>query len=758
MAARAPAVAPLAGLAALAAVLGLCLAAALSQTTAPRGAAGTGWDAQAGRATLTTLLAEETPHPVGSPANRQVRDRILARLTAAGYAPDVDARLFCTARAPNPGCARVENIAAVRRGTRPGEALLVTTHYDSVPAGPGASDAGSAVAILLHLAEAMKTATPRNDVIFLFTDAEEVGLRGAGAFAAHDPRFATVKTVLNVEARGAAGPSYMFETGPGNSALMALYARNVARPVTSSLAYEVYRILPNDTDFSIYRDAGRNGFNLAFVGSASVYHSREDRPGNLDADTFQHHGDTVFALAKALAATDLSSLQSKDDVSYFDVAGRFLVLWPNAWNLPLAALAVIGALAAGWRARASLTRAQILWAVAALIATPPLLFAVGWLLRFPLALWPGALPTDHQAPWPARIALVCALATATWLIALLCAPRAGWRALLIAGWLATALLALATALTLPGGAYAVLWPAVVFAVLANAPGDAKRALTAAGAAGALIACFFWMNHFLALEVVLGFPHSSFKLLALFPLALVLLGLFARLAPTPGAGAPALAAAGLATLVSAAVAATTTPVTPTRPLGLNIVYAADGQAAPVWIAQFSGRVDRGWLAANGFSATTRRRLSLGVFDSRDYLRPAAPLPIAPPRFDLLKVETSNGLQRYAGVLHPGAGGASLRIASDAQSPVQFLSVEDQPVWTAPPAGGQARALALSGLGPGPVRMTIAFAPGARKRFWLTERSLLPDAPEPRALTSARPANAAPIHSGDAALVSVRVNLP
>jgi hypothetical protein len=319
-------------------------------------------------------------------------------------------------------------------------------------------------------------------------------------------------------------------------------------------------------------------------------------------------------------------------------------------------------------------------------------------------------------------------------------------------------MALATALTLPGGAYALLWPAVGFGLVANAPGDSNRALTAAGAAGALIACFFWMNHFLALEVVLGFPQSGVKLLALFPLALVLVGLFARLAPTPGAGGPALAAAGLATLVSAAVAATTTPVTPLRPLGLNIVYAADGQAAPVWIAQFPGRVDRSWLAANGFSATPQPRMSLGVFESRDYLRPATPLPIAAPRFELLKVDAAGGLQRYAGVLHPGAGGASLRIASDAHSPVQFLSIEDQPVWTAPPAGGRARALALSGLGPDPVRMTIAFAPGAGKRFWLTERSALPDAPEPRALTAARPAHAAPIHSGDAALVSVRVNLP
>jgi hypothetical protein len=49
-----------------------------------------------------------------------------------------------------------------------------------VPTGPGASDDGSGVAALLETARALAIGTPlRNDVIFLFTDAEEVGLLGA---------------------------------------------------------------------------------------------------------------------------------------------------------------------------------------------------------------------------------------------------------------------------------------------------------------------------------------------------------------------------------------------------------------------------------------------------------------------------------------------------------------------------------------------------------------------------------------------------
>ena len=33
------------------------------------------------------------------------------------------------------------------------------------------------------------------------------------------------------------------------------------RPVANSLLYEIYRLLPNDTDFSVYKAAGLNGLS-----------------------------------------------------------------------------------------------------------------------------------------------------------------------------------------------------------------------------------------------------------------------------------------------------------------------------------------------------------------------------------------------------------------------------------------------------------------------------------------------------------------
>jgi putative aminopeptidase FrvX len=59
----------------------------------------------------------------------------------------------------------------------------VTAHYDSVPAGPGASDDGVGTAVVLELAREMARRKTENDFIFLITDGEETGLRGAYAFA-----------------------------------------------------------------------------------------------------------------------------------------------------------------------------------------------------------------------------------------------------------------------------------------------------------------------------------------------------------------------------------------------------------------------------------------------------------------------------------------------------------------------------------------------------------------------------------------------
>jgi hypothetical protein len=86
------------------------------------------------RSVLDGLLREQVPHPVGSPANEVVRDRIVSGFRALGYETAIQRTFVCNAR---PTCATIENIIARSGGQAPSPVLrqprAAVLHY--VPAG-----------------------------------------------------------------------------------------------------------------------------------------------------------------------------------------------------------------------------------------------------------------------------------------------------------------------------------------------------------------------------------------------------------------------------------------------------------------------------------------------------------------------------------------------------------------------------------------------------------------------------------------------
>ena len=116
----------------------------------------------------------------------------------------------------------------------------------------------------------MKSSPPlKDDLIFLFTDGEEAGLLGAKAFVDEHPWAKDVRLVLNFDARGNSGSAIMFETSNQNGALIRGFARSAPYPVTTSLSYEIYKRLPNNTDFTEFRRAGLAGLNFAYLNGAT---------------------------------------------------------------------------------------------------------------------------------------------------------------------------------------------------------------------------------------------------------------------------------------------------------------------------------------------------------------------------------------------------------------------------------------------------------------------------------------------------------
>lgn len=292
------------------------------------------------------------PHPVGSPAHIRARELLVEELRRLGVEPELQSsvgvgqlRLSRSVLA-----APVVNVLARLPGTASGassaarRSLLLLAHYDSVPTGPGASDDAAGVAALLEVLRALKAGPPlQNDVLFLFSDAEEAGLLGAFAFVDEHPWAREVGAVVNLEARGTSGPSFLFQTSGNERWLLEQFAQSAPHPVTSSLAATVYSVLPNDTDLTVFRRAGIPGLNFAFIEGASFYHSMLDDPEHLDLRSLQHHGGHALALARQLGNADLSQAKGdaeapgRDAAVFFDVLGRHVFIYSPAAAKGLAA-------------------------------------------------------------------------------------------------------------------------------------------------------------------------------------------------------------------------------------------------------------------------------------------------------------------------------------------------------------------------------------------------------------------------------------
>jgi hypothetical protein len=287
----------------------------------PTGAPLTAFSAERAAGHLSVIA--HAPHPMNSPEHDVVRDYIVHTLRDLGFVPEIQRTTDVSGRGGIKYA--LDNVICRLNGSSHEKAVLLVSHYDSVATGPGASDDGVAVAAFLEVARSLKLLPqPKRDVIFLFTDGEEVGLLGARAFVEKHPWAREVGFVFNFEARGTSGPSIMFETSDDNGWLIRNFAQAASHPVANSLSYEVYKRLPNSTDFTIFRRAGYSGLNFAFIDGLANYHSRFDSPENADRGSLQHQGNYVLEMAQHFGNATSEDPKAANLV-YFDLLGLVLV-------------------------------------------------------------------------------------------------------------------------------------------------------------------------------------------------------------------------------------------------------------------------------------------------------------------------------------------------------------------------------------------------------------------------------------------------
>ena len=294
------------------------------------------------RALETVKEISKQPHFVGSQNHESVAQYLQKELQDLGLETSVQEGFSMTEKGT---LVKSKNILATIKGSKNSKALLLLSHYDSAPHSfsKGASDDASGVATIIESVRAfLHNKTPhKNDIIILFTDAEELGLNGASLFVMEHQLAKEVGLVLNFEARGSSGPSYMLmETNDGNAKMVdAFKAGNVNYPVSNSLMYSIYKMLPNDTDLTVFREQRKiQGFNFAFIDNHFNYHTAQDTYRNLDPKTLAHQGSYLFPLLNYFSNADLSDLNSSNDEVYFNIPFRF-VSYPFGWILPMLIIA-----------------------------------------------------------------------------------------------------------------------------------------------------------------------------------------------------------------------------------------------------------------------------------------------------------------------------------------------------------------------------------------------------------------------------------
>lgn len=406
----------------------------------------------AGRALHDIEALAREPRPVGSAAHDLAARYLEGRLKELGF----DVRVQEATRRGKP----LRNLIAIRPGHDPqAEPVTLMAHYDSVLGSPGAADDATGVAVALEVARALQVqGQPLRDLVLVLTDGEELGLLGAKAFYEEDALAGRLGPVLNMEARGGGGRVYMFETSEDNGALVELFRKVTHNPSSNSLSVFLYRLMPNDTDFTVVRRHGGTGLNYAFIGREVDFHEATSTAARLDAGSVQHMGDQVLAMARALANSPRLPARAADLV-YADVLGATTIAYAPAAGWVLLAVAFVALAVATRRTLGAGARWPTLLAGAG-SALAILLLSAGtaWLAR--QLVGPGHGHGEHLRLLGGfgRYELALALASLGVVIlvaALAGAGRAGsWAGATAFAWLLAALMQYYA----PAAAFLVAWP------------------------------------------------------------------------------------------------------------------------------------------------------------------------------------------------------------------------------------------------------------------------------------------------------------
>jgi len=277
------------------------------------------------------------PHPVGSPAQAQVRDYILSQVQATGASTEVQQG------------GGAENIVVILPGTDPIGKVLITGHYDSHFGAPGAGDDGVSIVAMLEAIRVLQTEPKlQNDLVFLFSDGEESGYLGSTAFLAA-PLAKQISVVLAFDAWPGHGPTTFQQSSKGDEWLV----RNLAQasPPVYAMSYGVKKERADyDSDFDVL-STQIIGMEFENNGTGTRYHTPNDTVDGVDPSLVQSQGEAMLQLGRHFGSIDLGTAYQGQDYSFFTWPVIGIVAFPHWVNLLISGIAILGllmVLVLGW--------------------------------------------------------------------------------------------------------------------------------------------------------------------------------------------------------------------------------------------------------------------------------------------------------------------------------------------------------------------------------------------------------------------------
>lgn len=223
------------------------------------------------------------------------------------------------------------NILVKVQGKNPSlEGMLVSAHYDSVPASHGATDDGMGIATMLGILEELadvNTPQPERTIVFNFNDDEEFGLLGAEMFFKH-PWSRSVKYFVNLDGAGAGGRAVLLRT---TDAGILNYYRNADRPFANSIFQQGFKaggLVHSETDYHVYAGNGLRGIDIDFYSPRSLYHTIRDSIAETSKGSLWHMQTNTRSFVFSLAFNSDPVSEDYSPAIYFDLLGIWFVSVP----------------------------------------------------------------------------------------------------------------------------------------------------------------------------------------------------------------------------------------------------------------------------------------------------------------------------------------------------------------------------------------------------------------------------------------------